>query len=238
MHWLNLQRLFVWAPKRHNISVFLDLKKAFDTLEYSILLDKSEAHSIRGIANKWFESYLTNRKQFVEVNGHASDWASITTGVPQCPVLGPLLFLVYINDIAEAVHFLLVYLFSDDTNITSFCSSSTCFQNDLSNICDWFLSNKLFVDKSSLVKFNRKKSASTLQVKVNQSSLNTNDCCKYSGVLVHGNRKFCENVIYICFIFARHSGVISKMRHYVPRRVLLKYDFCCEINCSIWHTSL
>ena len=66
-----------------NISVFLDLKKAFDTLDHSILLEEIMAHGVRGIANKWFQSYLLNRKQFVEVNGQSSHWANITTGVPQ-----------------------------------------------------------------------------------------------------------------------------------------------------------
>ena len=216
------------SKETQNISVFLDLKKAFDTLDHSILLDKLETHGVRGIANKWFESYLFNRMQFVEVNGQASDWAKITTGVPQGSVLGPLLFLVYINDIAEAVQFSQVYLFADDTNITSVCSSSASFQNDLSSICDWFLSNKLSVnvDKSSLVNFNRKRRASTLQVEINKSLLNTNDFCKYLGILVDGNHKFCEHVRYIRFKLARHSGVISKMRHYVPRSILLKYYFC------------
>ena len=70
------------SKETYNISVFLDLKKAFDTLDHSILLDKLEAHGVRGIANKWFERYLLNRKQFVE-GGQTSNWANITTGVPQ-----------------------------------------------------------------------------------------------------------------------------------------------------------
>ena len=119
------------------------------------------------------------------------------------------------------------YLFADDTNITSVCSSSASFPNDLSNICDWFLSNKLSinVDKSSLFNFNRKKSASILQVEIKESLLNINDYCKYLGVLVDGNLKFCEHVRYIRFKLARHSSMISKMRRYVPQSVLLKYCF-------------
>ena len=93
------------SKETHNISVFLDLKKAFDTLDHSILLDKLEAHGVRGIANKWFESYLSNRMQFVEGNGQVSDWANVTTGVLQGSTLGPLFFLVDINYIAKAVQF-------------------------------------------------------------------------------------------------------------------------------------
>ena len=166
----------------YDISVFLDLKNAFDILDHSILLDKLEAPGVTGIANKWFESYPTNRKQFVEVNGQACDWANVTTGVPQGSVLGPLLSLKYINDFAKAVQFSQVYLFADDTNIKSVCSSSASFQNNISNICDWFLSNQLSVkvDKSSSVIFNRKR-ASTMQVEIKESLLNANDC-KYLGV--------------------------------------------------------
>ena len=107
-------------------------------------------------------------------------------------------------------------------------SSSASFQNDLSYICDWFLPNKLSVNvgKSNLVNFNRKRSSSTLQVEVNESFLNTKDYCKYLGVLVDGNLKIWDHVRYLRFKLSRHSGVISKMTHYVPRSVLLKYDFC------------
>ena len=145
--------------------------------------------------------------QFVEVTGSASDWANLTTGFPQvCSVLGPLLFLVYINGIAQAVQFSQVYLFAGDTNITSVCSSSASFQNDLSSICDCFLSNKLSINvvKSSLVNFNRKRSASFLQVERNESLLNINDYCQYLGVLVDGNLKFCE---YVRYLFSNLPGI-------------------------------
>ena len=97
--------------------VFIDLQKAFDTVNHSILLKKLEHYGIRGTVLDWFSSYLSNRKQFVSVNGATSDHTTITCGVPQGSVLGPLLFLLYINDLPNVSKVLSFYLFADDTNI-------------------------------------------------------------------------------------------------------------------------
>ena len=97
--------------------IFLDLSKAFDTVNHNILVHKLKYIGVRGIANNWFVSYLSNRKQFVSIGSQNSDYQSINCGVPQGSVLDPLLFLVYINDIGNCSTKLDFHLFADDTNL-------------------------------------------------------------------------------------------------------------------------
>ena len=97
--------------------IFIDLQKAFDTVDHQILLKKLEHYGVRGLANNWFKSYLTNRQQFVSINGFDSKKQPMKYGVPQGSVLGPLLFLIYINDLHKAIKFSTIHHFADDTNL-------------------------------------------------------------------------------------------------------------------------
>ena len=97
--------------------VFIDLEKAFDTVNHDILLDKLNHYGFRGIVNDWFSSYLKNRTQTTTVGRHVSDKAAVGCGVPQGSILGPLRFLLYVNDIHRCSNKFRFYLFADDTNI-------------------------------------------------------------------------------------------------------------------------
>ena len=103
--------------RKFGSGIFIDLQKAFDTVNHDILLTKLEHYGIRGIALDWFKSYLMDRKQHVSVNGSNSSYLTVTCGVPQGSVLGPLLFLIYINYLPQSSAKLVFYSFADDTNI-------------------------------------------------------------------------------------------------------------------------
>ena len=132
------------------VGIFLDLSKAFDTINHNILLYKLEYYGFRGVTLDWFKSYLTNRKQFVRYQMHASNHKIINCGVPQGSILGPLLFILYINDIVNTTSLLELILFADDTTLL-FSHPDIASQNDIINIelqeiCSWFQANKLSVN--------------------------------------------------------------------------------------------
>ena len=108
--------------KQISIGVYIDLKKVFDTVNHTLLIDKLEYYGIRGIAQEWLKSYLKDRKQFVQIDECASTLLNVTCGVPQGSILGPKLFILYINDICNASTSLKFILFADDTKCVLFWS--------------------------------------------------------------------------------------------------------------------
>uniref|UniRef100_A0A3P9M519 Reverse transcriptase domain-containing protein n=1 Tax=Oryzias latipes TaxID=8090 RepID=A0A3P9M519_ORYLA len=138
--------------KKHVIGVFIDLKKAFDTINHCILIHKLDRYGIRGLVLDWIRSYLSNRKQFVKVDGACSQCLDIVCGVPQGSVLGPILFILYINDLFQVSNKLRLVLFADDTNL--FCDGDDLQQlieivkKEMEKLKLWFDVNKLSLNLS------------------------------------------------------------------------------------------
>ena len=128
------------------LSVFIDLTKAFDTISHSILLKKLDNLGIRGVANKWFKSYLTDRKQYMNFGNSTSPYEQLLCGIPQGSILGPILFLIYVNDIQNATSMNMLS-FADDTTASISSPDITelyaTINVELEKLNNWFRANKL-----------------------------------------------------------------------------------------------
>jgi hypothetical protein len=132
--------------KEHTIAIFCDLRKAFDSCDHGILLRKLSGIRIRGAALNWFRDYLSNRKQFVSVNGASSSLRNVLLGVPQGSILGPILFLIYINDL-PLCSLIKSFLFADDTALADSGPNLPELVNSVNlefhKICTYFRANRL-----------------------------------------------------------------------------------------------
>ena len=213
----------------HSIGIFIDLAKAFDTVDHSILLKKMANYGIRGLQLKWFHSYLSERTQRVLCNGSLSTSGHIAYGVPQGSNLGPLLFLLYINDLANVSATLHFILFADDTNI--FYSNQSCtslmeiVNLELTLISQWFVANRLTlnVEKTNFINFksHRKIKPVNLALTLEGSPICQVDSTKFLGVFLDQHLSWKTHINYISQKIAKNIGIVSRIAYLLPLTIRL-----------------
>lgn len=222
--------------KKYVIGIYLDVAKAFDSVDHNILLHKLYSYGIRGVMHDWFRNYLTNRQLYTVVNNHSSDYTTMTCGIPQGSVLGPLLFLIYINDIHKSVtdSDCNLKLFADDTNLFISGSDLTMLQTranyNLSKLINWFHVNKLSVnaDKTCYTVFAPKGKLCqnyAFSLFVSGKKLTKVSCCKYLGVYIDEHLKFDIHIDNICKKIIKFAGIFYKLRCVLSLNVLRKLYF-------------
>ena len=230
--------------------VFVDLQKAFDTVYHQILLAKLSHYGIRGVSNDWFKSYLSNRSQYVSINGYDSGRAAINCGVPQGSFLGSLLFLLYINDLNQAIKFCKVHRFVDDTNLLCLGNSikklNKLVNADLKSLVNWLNANKisLNVKKTKMVIFKskQKKFEGDLKIKLSGKRLYPTESVKYLGVKIDTNLSWQYHVNDLSVKLSRANALLFKMRKYISCKILRSIYFAIFESylshcCLVWAQS-
>ena len=210
------------------VGVFIDLQKSFDTVDHYILLNKLDHYGVRGVANRWFKSYLMNRKQFVTINGSNSNLENMQFGVPQGSVLGPLLFLIYINDLHTAITYSVTRHFADDTNLLITNKSPKQLKkrlnNDLRKLAKWLKANKISLNASKtemlIFRHPNKKINYELKIKLDGKKILPSKYVKYLGILIDEHLNWSFHSSFLASKLSRANGMLSKIRHYVNNNTL------------------
>ena len=200
-------------------------------MNHKILLKKLEHYGIREIANEWFRSYLDNRQQIVTVSGVSSAKCSTSCGIPQGSILGPLLFLLHINDFHNSSKLFEFHLFADDANLfyehKSLQQLQENINSELINIHTWLCANKLSlnIEKSNFILFHSpqtKLQDSYFNLKLCNKQLKREYCIKYLGILIDCHLNWKKQVESIGQKIRRSIGILCKLRYYVDLNILVK----------------
>uniref|UniRef100_A0A3Q3EDH9 Reverse transcriptase domain-containing protein n=1 Tax=Labrus bergylta TaxID=56723 RepID=A0A3Q3EDH9_9LABR len=238
--------------KNYAAGVFIDLKKAFDTINHNRLINKLERYGIRGVILNWLRSYLHNRQQFVKLGEYTSSCLDIACGVPQGSVLGPIIFILYINDICKTSNILQFVLFADDTNI--FCTGEDLQQllelitSEMSKLKRWFDNNKLSLNLSKTkIMFGNCKLNNDVNVKIDGVNIERVYVNKFLGVTIDHKLCWKPHIKHVKSKLSRSISVLCKAKHILDHKslhilycsMILPYlNYCVEVWGTTYKSSL
>ena len=214
--------------KQIALLLLIDFSKAFDMVDHEILLKKLDHYGIRGIGLKWFQSYLSNRRQFVHVNNTNSSTRELNYGVPQGSILGPLLFVIYINDMPQICKLAKFILYADDANIFITADNMNDIERIFKTLSDelntWVNSNGLMlnVTKTNYMIFTNNNSARAIDinVKYGKRTLARKTSARFLGVLMDEKITWREHIATLSLKMSRNAGILYKMKGILPQKVM------------------
>ena len=206
--------------------VFIDLKRAFDTVDHEILFKKLWHYGI--IANDWFKSYLTNRMQYVSINGISSDLLKVSFGVPRGSFLGPLLFLLYIHDLHNSIRFFSIFHFAFHFGLLNIQGTmhaiNKTLNKDLRQLSFPLNANKITfnVAKTEIILFKTsiKNYDADLKIKLCRKRIHASPYVKYLGIFIDENLNW-KNINETSTKLIKGNAMLSKLRHFVNKNILL-----------------
>ncbi len=206
--------------------LFLDLAKAFDTVDFDIMIEKLRALGFKSSICKWFRSYLRDRSQVTVVNGSSSSPGHLSSGVPQGSILGPLLLICYINDLPNVLGHTSPYIYADDTALVAASKDpidlSHKLNQDASAVNDWFDRNRLScnVAKTKSMKFHNtrfKGKDVPVSVKLNNESVEEVDHFKYLGLNLDRNLNFEYHANKVANKVKSCTSALWRCRSFIPQ---------------------